>query len=138
MGFFFGLIIGIIIGVVLAMYFVGWIEDSFDYEDDDENDYLTIEHDWWDDDEDDFFDDLEMDDLDDLELDEFELELERVEDEFSFITVSLVEDDTYPFPTPGTHSPIYYEEQDLEDWYKEQEELYSEEDEEMKVFGKIS
>ena len=119
MGFFFGLIIGIIIGVVLAMYFVGWIEDSFDYEDD-------------------FFDDLEMDDLDDLELDEFELELERVEDEFSFITVSLVEDDTYPFPTPGTHSPIYYEEQDLEDWYKEQEELYSEEDEEMKVFGKIS
>ena len=131
------------------------------YPEEDYGDSL-LDDDWddiFEDDFDDFFDDfeddldLELEDIDDF--DDFDLDIQNSggiyfttpdSTDLSTSNFTLTIHTDMPDLKPsfrfkrdwmGTIPP-YEREQALEDWYKEQEELFSEEDEEQRVFGKVS
>ena len=148
MVFIIGIVIGFIAGVFLGMHIMSSTHTvevrSIPWDDFDDLDDIFSDFD-------DEFDD-EFDELDD-EFDSMFFDIETVDlsmpesskpigvtvnvNEFQFFTVSLVDDDTYPFPTPGTEI-VYpkYTEQELEAWADEQDAAYDEIEEELRVFGK--
>lgn len=112
LGMIVGVIIGVVIGIVFCAYMLYALDAVLDTEIDDDS--------YWD------------DALTGMEDSEDDFKTVNVS-EMQLVSVSLVEDDTYPFPTPGTVR--MHTEQGIEEWEAELDAAYDETEEEYRVFG---